>query len=209
MILKGYISSLKAIKKWPTFNRTALSLIESQLDSSSVLFKQGINNQWKVVDECSCKKLNEETVMASPQKVLADFFYEVKNSKDPLIKRACWNSWIAPHNLEGFCLNFGDMLVKEGKLKEAKEIYLAAKLAPSYNDWIYKPLIEERIQNMESNKKIFNQPLKIIYRKNEKQIFINSEISCVACHQMSKKEFAAAGYQEPTDEIYFIKSKVH
>ena len=29
-------------------------------------------------------------------------------------KRACWNSWIAPHNIEGFFLNVGDMLVKAG-----------------------------------------------------------------------------------------------
>jgi len=29
-------------------------------------------------------------------------------------KRVCWNSWIAPHNFEGFFLNMGDMLVKSG-----------------------------------------------------------------------------------------------
>ena len=29
-------------------------------------------------------------------------------------RRACWNSRIAPHNLEGFFLNMGDMLVKSG-----------------------------------------------------------------------------------------------
>ena len=73
LVLKGYINSLKAINKWHIFNMSALSLIESQLDSGSVLYKQGIKYQWKVIDECSCKKLDEETIMASPQKVLTDF----------------------------------------------------------------------------------------------------------------------------------------
>ena len=206
LVLKGYINSLKAINKWHIFNMSALSLIESQLDSGSVLYKQGIKYQWKVIDECSCKKLDEETIMASPQKVLTDFINEVNNSPDPLIKRACSNSWIAPHNLEGFCLNFGDMLVKKGRTAEAKEIYEAAKLAPSYKEWVYRTVLENRLQNLESNRIIFNKPLEIIYTPNEKQIFINSRISCVACHQMSEKEFIAAGYQEPTDDIYFIKN---
>ncbi|MGZ4055842.1 MAG: hypothetical protein ACXVPU_01230 [Bacteroidia bacterium] len=205
LIIKGYLNGLRSIKKWPTFNRSAVSFIESQRDSSSRMFKQGIKYQWKVIDECSCKKLDKKTIMASPQKVIADMISEVRNSQNLLIKRACWNSWIAPHNLEGFFLNFGDMLVKEGHSEEAKEMYSAAKLSPAYNDWAYKQVLEDRIKNIESDKKIFNKKLKLIYRKNEKQIFINSKISCVACHQMSKKEFEKAGYREPTDETYFIK----
>jgi hypothetical protein len=179
--------------------------MESQLDTSSRMFHQGIKYQWMLIDECSCKKLDKETILQAPHKVLKDLVDELKQSTDPKIKRACWNSWIAPHNLEGFFLNFGDMLVKEGHLSEAKEIYAAAKLSPSYSQWPYKSVLEERMRDMKSNEKIFNQQLKIITKKGERQIFINSKISCVACHQMSKSEFKKQGYQEPADDIYFMK----
>lgn len=204
-IEKGYVKSLLAIRRWKAFNKSALSFIESQRDSNSFMFRQGIKYQWEVLNGCSCKKLTKKKIMASPQKVLGDLIEELKATNDPLTKRACWNSWIAPHNLEGFFLNFGDMLVKHGDLEEAKEIYKAAKLSPSYKAWVYAPVLEERLKNLEHNEKAFNQPLKLLYKKKEKQIFINSKISCTGCHQMSPDEFERMGYDPPSDEIYFLK----
>lgn len=209
LILKGYFNGLRAINKWPQFNRSAISFIESQRDTNSLMFKQGIKYQWKVIDECSCKKLDKKTILADPKNILKELMEELNDSKDPLIKRACWSSWIAPHNLEGFFLNFGDMLVKQGKPEEAKEIYLAAKLSPTYKDWLFQSVLEERLRSIDANETAFNKELKLIYKKNEKQIFINSKISCVACHQMSKEEFARTPYNEPGDEIYFLKTKIN
>jgi hypothetical protein len=54
-------------------------------------------------------------------------------------KRACWNSWIAPHNFEGFFLNMGDMLVKVGDWRTAQKIYANAKLSPDYANWTVVP----------------------------------------------------------------------
>ena len=61
-------------------------------------------------------------------------------------KRACWNSWIAPHNVEGFYLNMGDMLVKNGDWEKAVEIYSLAKQVPQYENWTYKGVLEKRIK---------------------------------------------------------------
>lgn len=206
-IAKGYIKGLAAIKRWPQFNRFALSFIESQLDTTSLLYKQGMKFQWQLIDECSCKELSKKMILASPETIFTALIKELQNSSDPKVKRACWNSWIAPHNFEGFLLNFGDMLVKQGQTKEAKEIYAAAKLSPSFNDWVYKNTIDERIKNAEINEKIFNKKMKLIFPRNERQLFINSAISCVACHQMSREEFERYGHQEPSDEIYFFSKK--
>ncbi len=52
---------------------------------------------------------------------------KIRSSTDPKIFRTCWNSWIAPHNWEGFCLNWGDMLAKNGEVEEAQRIYNLAK----------------------------------------------------------------------------------
>ena len=50
-------------------------------------------------------------------------------------KRVCWNSWIAPHNLEGFMLIHGDLVTKEGKVDLARRIYKAVKKTPDYPKW--------------------------------------------------------------------------
>jgi hypothetical protein len=202
-ILKGYAKGLAAIKKWPQFNRFALSFMESQMDTASPFYQQAMRFQWELLDECSCRELEQGKVLESPKEVFSSLMQELEASEDAKVKRACWNSWIAPHNFEGFLLNFGDMLVKQGKRDEALKIYSAAKLAPSYKEWVYKDVLEKRIRDIAINEKIFNREMQLIFPKNETQLFINSPFSCVACHQMSKAEYRRYGYQEPGEEIYF------
>jgi hypothetical protein len=94
-------------------------------------------------------------------------------------KRACWNSWIAPHNFEGFFLNMGDMLVKFGDWQTAQKIYANAKLAKEYASWPYQAVLEERIAQAQKNVALFNAP----NEPSDVRIMINSEFACMACHQ--------------------------
>jgi hypothetical protein len=105
------------------------------------------------------------------------------------IKRVCWNTPAVPHNYEGFLLNFGDMLVKAGEIEEARKIYSAARLSPSYKEWPYKDILEDRIRKAELNKNLFEKRPELVIESNDNQIFINSVFSCTGCHQTSKKEF--------------------
>ncbi|MDQ3048640.1 MAG: hypothetical protein M3R27_13910 [Bacteroidota bacterium] len=204
MIATGYGKGINAIDKWPQFNKFAISFVESLQGKNSPMFKQGLKFQWELLDECSTNELTQKMIEEDPVKILTDLINEVKRSEDPAISRACWNSWIAPHNLEGFFLNLGDMLVKAGEIETAKKIYAAARLTPSFNEWPYKSLVEDRIKNAERNYKSFNESLELIHITNKNQIFINSSISCVGCHQMSPAEFKRYGYQEPKPSIYTL-----
>jgi hypothetical protein len=186
---RGYLKGLKAVPKWPQFNRFSLAAVVSVLDKNSRMFRKGLRFQWVTMDECSCKKLDKEEVLQRPEKVVSDLIAELQKSTDPKIKRACWNTWIAPHNFEGYLLNFGDMLVKNGQLKEAKQLYSAIKLSPSYENWPYRHILEDRVLDITENESEFNKPLQLLISKGSKQIFINSRFSCMACHQMSKHEF--------------------
>jgi hypothetical protein len=189
MVMKGYFNGFRSINDWPQFNKFAVSLIGSQSRKNSIIYKLALKYQWDLIDDCSCRELSKRTIMQNPAQEFTKLFEELKGNKDPLISRACKNSWIAPHNLEGFFLNFGDMLVKDGQLKEAFEIYNAARLCPSYKTWPFASVLEERIKNMNSNKNEFNRPLKLITDTDNEQLFINSKMSCVACHQMGASEF--------------------
>jgi hypothetical protein len=94
-------------------------------------------------------------------------------------KRVCWNSWIAPHNFEGFFLNMGDMLVKAGDWQTAQKIYANAKLSREYGSWKFQAILEERMKQAQSNVAIFNASNKT----SKHRIMIDSEFSCMGCHQ--------------------------
>ena len=94
-------------------------------------------------------------------------------------KRPCWNSWIAPHNFEGFFMNMGDMLVKSGDWQTAQKIYANAKLAREYPTWKYQSVLDDRIKQAQSNVALFNAPTET----PKARIMINSEFSCPVCHQ--------------------------
>ena len=74
-------------------------------------------------------------------------------------KRVCWNSWIAPHNFE--------------------KIYANAKLSRDYNNWKFQDVFEDRVKQAQSNVAVFNAP----NETSKTKMMINSEFSCMGCHQ--------------------------
>jgi hypothetical protein len=95
-------------------------------------------------------------------------------------KRACWNSWIAPHNFEGFFLNMGDMLVKQGDPATGRRIYATARLSKTYQQWPFKAVLEERLAQAEENVELFRDP-----KPGEKRrtIMLFTDFACMGCHQ--------------------------
>jgi hypothetical protein len=118
------------------------------LDTNNQNFQKGLKWQYSTIDDCACEKNTKNDLVAAVQKI--------KKSTDPQINRACWNTWIAPHNWEGFCLNWGDMLTKKGEIEEAKKVYLLAKESDSYNEWMYKDVLEKRILIQKDNRDLLD-----------------------------------------------------
>ena len=77
--------------------------------SDSARFREGLEQQWATLDVCFGERVSRE----SPR---LDKYLALRTSEGP--KRVCWNSWIAPHNWEGFFLNFGDMLARADDLAD-------------------------------------------------------------------------------------------
>jgi hypothetical protein len=163
----GYFMLLDAIEAWPEFNLFTAGFVLSRLPADSPRYREGLEWQWRALDLCIGEKLDR----ANPD--YAKYMsLETKEGK----KRACWNSWIAPHNLEAFFLNMGDMLVKAGDWQTAQKIYANAKYVKEYASWKHQAVLEERIPQAQANGALFNAP-------NETHMMINSTFACVACHQ--------------------------
>jgi hypothetical protein len=95
-------------------------------------------------------------------------------------KRVCWNSWIAPHNFEGFLLNFGDMLVKAGEPEKAVTMYRNARLTSDYATWPYRHLLDARIADAARNVEVFRRA---DARAGGPTIMVRSRYACMGCHQ--------------------------
>jgi len=93
----------------------------------------------------------------------------------------CYNTCVAPHNLEGTFLGFGDAYLKQGKIKQARIAYESVKRAPSYPSWQYKDLLEARLGNLPT--------LKLKFRAETGQLDVTepamsfqSCFACAVCH---------------------------
>jgi hypothetical protein len=158
-----------AIKAWPEFNWFTIGYALSGKPDTSALFREALEMQWQTVDACSRMTVDRTNPLA--EVVLT----ALRTETDSLRLRACTNTWIAPHNMEGFFLNMGDMVVKSGDWRTAQKVYMLAKGVDAYPTWPYREILEERIRNAERNVEEF--------RKDNSPIMFRSKFSCSACHQ--------------------------
>jgi hypothetical protein len=168
---RGYFAMEDAVSAWPEFNLFTRGYVLSSQPADSERFKAALEDQWKNLDVCFDAHVDRKQ---------PDFAPFMKLETGTGWKRACWSSWIAPHNLEGFLLNMGDMLVKSGEPDVARRIYAQAKLSSSYAAWPYRAVLERRIAEADANVAIFRAPTQ---ESKERRIMFESPFSCTGCHQ--------------------------
>lgn len=173
---RGYFTLKDAINAWPQFNYFTAGYPMSNLPAHTKNFNQGLEWQWQTLNVCAGTTIDRNN---------PDFSPYMKLETQQGAARACWNSWAAPYNFEGFFLNMGDMLVKQGDWQTAIKIYNNAKLAKNYVAWPYKQLLENRINNAQENISNFNQPIanNQTVKNPNKVIMFNSGYGCMMCHQ--------------------------
>ena len=171
LLRRGYFNLLAAVQGWPEFNLFTAGYVLSRLPHTDPRYAEGVEYQWRNIDACIGEKIDRRAPDGAK-------YMALETTTGP--KRACWNSWIAPHNFEGFLLNMGDMLVKQGDPATARRIYANARLSKTYQQWPFKTVLEERIARAEENVALFRDP-----RPGEKirTIMIASAFACVGCHQ--------------------------
>jgi hypothetical protein len=161
----------EAAAAWPEFNFFTAGYVTSELPQDSPGFQRALDYQWRNLDICAGAPVDRQD---------PDLVPLLRRETHAGRQRACFNSWIAPFNWEGFFLNFGDMLVKNRDPRTAVRIYAAAKLDRSYERWPYRAVLEARIQNAEANVAAFNRSDP---PPGDDTIMLQSSFSCMGCHQ--------------------------
>lgn len=170
---RGYYAMLDAVDAWPEFNLFTAGYVLSNQAPDSPHFQQGLEMQWRTLDLCSGTSVDRR----NPE---FKAYMHLETQQGP--KRVCWNSWIAPHNFEGFFLNMGDMLVKAGDWSTARTIYANAKLSATYPSWTYRSVLESRIEQAQANVAAFNAPPRG-KAAGDAVMMVNSRFACMGCHQ--------------------------
>ncbi len=170
---QGFYTLMDSVAAYPEFNLFIAGNVLSGLPAESARYQEGLGYQWRSVDECVGEKVDRREPSFGAYMRLA-------TTEGP--KRVCWNTWMAPHNFEGFFLNMGDMLVKAGDWQIAQKIYANARLSPTYGDWKFKPQLEARIAKASDNVAVFRSTERGKFAGD--QLMMNkSAFSCMACHQ--------------------------
>ena len=171
LLRKGYFTLKDAIAAWPEFNAFTGGYIAGLQPHDSSRFHDGLALMWEAMDACVGERVDRATPEYSR-------YMRLETKEGP--KRVCWNSWIAPHNVEGFFLHFGDMLVKAGDPQRAVTMYANARLAAEYSSWPYRDVLERRITDAAVNVEAFRRPDP---PASGPTMMVRSRYACVGCHQ--------------------------
>jgi hypothetical protein len=167
----GFFQMNDAVDAWPEFNLFTRGYVMSKLPVEDAKYAGAVEDQWRNLDVCAEAHVDRKN---------PDFGPYMRLERRDGWKRACWNSWIAPHNLEGFFLNMGDMVVKEGDPETGRKLYAQARLSKEYGTWPYRDVLERRIAQASENVAMFRAPPK---GEAERQIMSQTAFSCMGCHQ--------------------------
>jgi hypothetical protein len=168
---RGYYTLRDGIDAWPEFNLFTGGYVMSGQAHDSARFREGLAWQWRTLDLC----VGEPVDRKNP-----DFARYMRLATPDGPKRACWNSWIAPHNFEGFFLNMGDMLVKSGDWQTAQKVYANARHSPDFAAWKFREVLEARIRDAPANVAVFTADRG--RGTSATPMMFSSPFACSACH---------------------------
>ena len=136
LLQQGIAVLEQAVREWPEFNLFCLGLAYDMLPASHPDYAKAVKAALDNVDACVGEAVDRNAPDISKYVAQA-------TSEGP--KRACWNTWTAPHNAEGFYLWVGDVLLKQGNVAAARVAYNDVKLIAEYPTWPYRALLDDRL----------------------------------------------------------------
>jgi len=170
----AYAGLLANTKAYPQFQGFVQGwVLTSMYPANSPRFNDGINGYFATLNSCVGFKVSR-TDPSAPE-----FVFNILAKADP----ACYNTSIAPHNLEGTFLGLGDAFAKEGKLTQARASYENVMRVPGYPGWAYMHMLEARLQKLNQLQADFtkgNGQERVI--PGEPAMFFQGFYACSACH---------------------------
>jgi hypothetical protein len=169
---RGYFMLKESVRAHPEFNNFTLGYVLSRLPAGDPRLEEAVAAMWTNLDLCVGHKVDRRN---------PDLSALGSGSIPEGPRRTCFNGPQAPHNVEGYFLAFGDLLVKTGDPELAKAVYLQARVSPSYESWPFRTLLEERVRTAEIRSARFASPNDA---SDAPEMIGTSARSCAVCHAL-------------------------
>ncbi len=184
LLKDGYLNGQKAIREWKSFSAFSLGYTLSRLPHTDDRYQEALKLMESIASSYA-ENFNPKS--RETQKAISEM--KLLNNVDLSKERVLKNSWIAPHNIEGVFMAYGDMLIKNGDWENAVDVYKLGRFSEQYDSWDYKDVLESRIMNAKANVELFRKKIPRGQKPEiGKAMLIQTEISCRSCHQMSKAD---------------------
>ena len=168
----GFFDMKKSIKRYPEFNLFSASYVFSRLPADDPKYEpEVVEPMFEALERC----YGEADDWAARREALQTALATSSIPEGP--ERICYPSRLAPHNIEGFFLHFGDVLSKAGRPQDAVEAWQMASLAPTYDRWPNRAALEARLADPAAHASVARAG------KSGEGMMITSALSCSGCHQ--------------------------
>ncbi len=123
-----------AVYQFPEFNNFNRWAAHNSDPKASSSYQKALDSLWQGLDACVGGKIDR----TNPD---VGSYLNLQTSVGR--KKACWSEGdLAPHSFEGYMLNLGNALVKNGQVDAARVIYANARYAKNYEAWPYRQVLE-------------------------------------------------------------------
>ncbi len=165
----GYFMLKDSVRAFPEFNNFTLAYVMSRLPAGDPKLAEATQAMWTNLDLCVGNKVDRQN---------PDLTVLGANNPPSGPRRICFNVPGAPHNVEGFFLAFGDLLVKTGDAQLAKAVYQQARVSSTYDSWPFRTLLEERVRTADARAAQFASG----DTRNAPEMISTSAHTCAVCH---------------------------
>lgn len=176
---KGWFGTKASARQWPEWGLFTQAYGLVSLSPDDKRFTQGIDLLWEDLDACADTRVEREDLDWTV------YEGDVAADTDDWDRRACANTTVVPHNVEGFFTIFGDAYAKAGDLANADLMYANALASADAGTWPYRAVAEARRAELESLPELFNaEPADGPVDPSDTLVF-SGPAGCTICHQAS------------------------
>jgi hypothetical protein len=149
-------------------------VLTAMLPPNHPAYEKAVEAYYETLDSCTGIRVPR----SFPRLGEFGFFILAKKSVQQTV---CYNTDVAPHNVEGTLLGLGDALLKQGKQRQAKLVYESIRRIPAYPSWPFKNHLDCRLNNMDRLQHKFAIESGCVDVEEPAMLF-QSTIACTCCH---------------------------
>jgi hypothetical protein len=168
---RGYFRLRKAMLAYPEFNGFSFAFPLISQPPASPLLREAVDAMWETAELCNRERYDR----ARPHLEYRRF---AQHRTAAGRTRVCWNTELVPHNMEGFFLHFGDLLLKAGFEEAARAAWDVIPQIPEYATWRYQAALEDRRTHFAR----WSRTLRDDDPDNDPPYMLRSPLSCTGCH---------------------------